>query len=212
MWLARLVAGVAVVVFAYLLVGTLAALIPRNAGWRPPARGVTIWVEDNGVHTGLVLPKLAAGIDWRPDFPAGDLPDRRFGGHDHIAVGWGERHFYLGTPTWRNVDPVTVLRAALGSDATLLHVEHVPRPVVGDHVRPIVLRPSEYRRLAMLVRERRAAGAALPGYAGYDVFYPAQGRYDAIRTCNAWVGDTLAATGVQVGWWTPFASSVMQWF
>lgn len=210
--LARVAAGIVAIVFGYLLAGTLGALIPRNAAWRPPGHGVTIWVEDNGIHTGLVLPKQAAGIDWRGHFPATDLPDPRFGAYDHVAIGWGERNFYLGTPTWRDVDPSTVLGAAFGSDATLLHVEHVARPVADAHVRPIVLRPDEYRRLAALIRARRGDGAPLPGYARYDVFYPATGHYDAVRTCNAWTGDTLATAGVRVGWWTPFASSVMQWF
>ncbi|WP_082449439.1 TIGR02117 family protein [Sphingomonas sp. Leaf231] len=196
---------------AYVLAALLLSAIPRNAGWVAPAAGVMIWVEDNGVHTGIVMPKRAAGVDWTGDFPARDLPDPRYAAHDHVAVGWGERHFYLGTPTWSDVRLATVLRAALGSPDTLLHVEHVPRPTTGEHVRAVTLQPQEYHRLVATIRASRGMGAAIPGYARYDAFYPGTGRYDALHTCNAWTGDTLADSGVRIGWWTPFSGSVMRW-
>ena len=210
---ARLLGAAALLAFVYLLAGTTLSTVPRHREWQPPAdEGVTIWIEDNGVHTGIVMPKHVAGIDWRSDFPARDLADPRYGAHDFVAIGWGERHFFLGTPTWSDLRLSTVLRAAIGSDATLLHVEHVARPQQRDDVRALVLRPGEYRRLAAAIRRSRSAGPALPGYGGYDVFYPARGRYDALNTCNNWTSDRLADAGVRVGWWTPFSASVMQWF
>ncbi|WP_241491946.1 TIGR02117 family protein [Sphingomonas endophytica] len=210
--IARFVAVMLAIGGAYVVAGWSLALIPRNAGWRPAGQGVTIWVEDNGVHTSLVLPKQAAGIDWRADFPARDLRDPRYGDHAYVAVGWGERHFYLGTPTWSDVRASTVLRAALGSDDTLLHVEHVARPTTGDDAREVTLSVTAYRRLAAAIRASRGTGGVIAGYDRYDVFYPAIGRYDALHTCNDWTSDTLARVGVRVGWWTPFAGGVMRWF
>lgn len=208
----RLFAAPALLALSYGIAGAIGGVIPRNAGWRPAADGVTIWVEDNGIHTGLVMPVRTAGIDWRGDFAASDLRDPGHAAHDHVAVGWGERGFYLGTPTWRDARPWTILRAALGSDDTLLHVEHIPRPVAGAQSRAITLRPWEYRRLAAAIRASRRRGAAVPGYGAHDAFYPATGRYDALHSCNAWTSDVLAAAGVRVGAWTPFASTVMRWF
>ena len=209
----RLLVGLVLLIVGYAAAGLVGGSIPRNAGWRAPEQGVTIWVESNGIHTGFVLPKLAAGVDWRPFAPAQDLADPRFGGHDHVTIGWGEHGFYLGTPTWADVRPTTILGAAIGSDRTLLHVEHLPRPAEGPDVRRIVLRPDEYRRLAAFIWASRAPGGRRwAGYGRYDVFYEARGRYDAIRTCNDWTGDALAAAGVRVGWWTPFPATVMGWF
>jgi len=210
--LLRAGAAVLAVAGAYVLAGLVLAMIPRNADWRAPAAGVTIWIEDNGVHTGIVMPKVAAGVDWRRDFPARDLPDPRYAGYDHVAVGWGERGFYLGTPTWSDIRLTTVLHAAIGSADTLLHVEHIPRPANVGQVRAVTLTAQQYRRLAARIRASRGAGAAIAGYQRYDVFYPGTGRYDALHTCNAWTSDTLADAGVRVGWWTPFASGVMHGF
>lgn len=207
------VATLVLILLAYGAAGMVGGAVPANTGWRAPAQGVTIYVEDNGVHVGIVVPKVAGGIDWRALAPARDLADPRFAGHDYLAIGWGERAFFLDTPTWADVRPATIVAAAIGSDATLMHVEHVPRPATGAHVRAIVLRPEEYRRLARAIAGSFAPGGRrYRGYAGHDAFYAARGHYSAYRTCNAWAGEMLRRAGARVGRWTPFPVTVMGWF
>ncbi|HEX8486716.1 TIGR02117 family protein [Sphingomonas sp.] len=215
--LKRIAKGVAAAILlllaGYAAAGLIGGAIPANRDWRPPARGVTVYVESNGVHTGIVVPKLAAGIDWRPRVPAGDLADPRYARLDHVAFGWGERAFYLETATWADVKARTILAAAIGSDATLVHVEHLPRPTPGTDFRAIVLRPEEYRALAAYIAATfRPGGTRHRGYGRSDVFYEARGRYDAVRTCNAWTGDALRRAGLRVGAWTPFPVTVLRWF
>lgn len=210
-----MVAGLVLLVLGYAAAGLVGGSIPVNAGRRPPPPGeptVTIWVESNGIHTGLILPKLAAGVDWRPFAPAADLRDPRYAGFDHLAIGWGEHDFYLRTATWADLRPQVVVGAAWGSDRTLLHVEHVPVPPESASVRRIVLRPAEYRRLAAYVRGSLASRRRWAGYDRNDVFYEAHGRYSALWTCNSWTGAALRAAGVRVGWWTPFPVTVLAWF
>ena len=196
----------------YAAVAGVAGRMAVNGEWRPAPRGVAIFVEDNGIHTSLVLPKRAVGVDWTAAFPPGDLSDPRYGGWRHVAVSWGERGFFVGTPTWWDVRPGTVLRAAVGSEATVLHVEHVAAPVAGASVRKILLSPRQYRRLAAFVIASRGRGQAVPGYGGYDAFYPARGRYDAVHTCNEWTRRALAFAGVRIGRWAPTPGAVMRWF
>ena len=211
--LRRFAAALALLVLGYAAAGLAGGAIPRNASWRPPAQGVTIVVESNGIHTGFILPKLAAGVDWRDVARAGDLADPRYAAYDHVAIGWGERAFFLETPTWRQVRPGVLLGAAIGSDRTLLHVEHVPLPAPSDDERRVTLRPDEYRRLAAFIRASLAGHAhAYRGYGPDDAFLDARGHYSARRTCNSWTGDALAAAGVRVGAWTPFPVTVMGWF
>ena len=197
-------------ILLYVFAGLVGGAIPANAAWRPPERGVEIWVESNGVHTGIVMPKVAAGVDWRRLARPEHLADPRYAAHDHVSMGWGERAFYLETPTWWDLRPRTVIAAAVGSDRTLVHVDHVPRPRDTAAVRRLVLRPEEYRRLAdRIAGFFTAGGERLPGYARYDAFYQSTGRYDALRTCNAWTGDMLRHAGVRVGRWTPFPHKVL---
>ncbi|WP_156340467.1 TIGR02117 family protein [Sphingomonas sp. Leaf17] len=212
-WLARGAGGLVLVVALYVLAGFVGGAIPMNRDWTEAADGIVIFVESNGVHTGIVVPKVAAGVDWRGFARAEDLRDPRYGGHDHLSVGWGEKRFYLETPTWAEVKPATIAAAAFGSTDTLVHVDHVPLPAASADVRRIVLRREEYRRLAAYIRASVADGAAhYPGYGEYDAFYDGRGRYSAVTTCNSWTGAALRFAGVRVGAWTPFPATVLWWF
>ena len=206
-----LAAGTALAIYG--AAGMVGGAIPANPDWRPPDKGVTIWVESNGVHTGIVVPKVAGGVDWRPLLRGDHLRDPRYAGYGYASFGWGEAKFYLETPSWWDVRPGTVIAAMTGSDRTLVHVDHVPAPPAGDAVRRIVLREGEYRRLAAFIRASFATGGGhRPGYWINDVFYEGRGRYSGIATCNAWTGDALRHAGVRVGRWTPFPVTVLGWF
>ncbi|SEM80156.1 conserved hypothetical protein [Sphingomonas gellani] len=207
--------AMAIAVFGYVAAGLTGGALAANGEWRQPDEGVTIYLEDNGIHTDLVLPKRAAGLDLSPLTPARDLADPRFAGYPWLAVGWGEAAFFLDTPNWSDLRLATVLHAGLGSDRTLVHVEHVPqpRPDAVNGTRRIVLRPEEYGRLVRFVAASiRPGGARHRGYDRYDAFYEASGHYDALRTCNAWTGSALRHAGVRVGRWTPFPITVLGWF
>lgn len=216
-----LVAGLFLIFACYGAAGMAGGAIPSNVGWTAPPSGVRIYVESNGIHTGLVLPVAAEGVDWRDLLRPEDLRDPRYAGYSHVSIGWGERIFYLETPTWADVRLKTVAAAAIGSDRTVMHVDHVPEPRVdtdgeGD-IRSITLRPEEYRRLADFIRASfRSEGGQRPahhyGYADYDAFYDANGHYNAIETCNSWTGDALRHAGVRIGVWTPFPVTVLGWF
>ena len=209
-------AAIALILFGYFGLGLMLGALPRTTAPLPAAGAdaVTIFVESSAIHTAIIVPKQATGVDWRDWAPGQDLRDPRYAGHDHIAIGWGEARFFLDTPTWRDLHPATVLAAAIGSDRTLIHIDHIPAPTrLDDDVRRIVLTPDQYRRLSAYIRVSVVPGGGrYPGYFDYDAFYEARGHYDAMRTCNAWVGDALRRAGVRVGMWTPFAVTVVGWF
>ena len=204
----------------FFLAGWIGSSIPRNRDWRELApdnpAAVTIYVETNGVHTALVLPKYTPQKDWSETFPLRDLgnPARPY---THVSVSWGERRVFLETPTWADLSPLTVLHIVGVGGEGLLHVAHYVRPAAADDIRPLRLSAAQY---AVVIRRIEAM---LPpdaigeprrhyrGYGDYDAFYDARGRYTAANTCNQWTSDTLAAAGVKTGLWTPFAGGVMKW-
>ncbi len=218
--IARALGGVAAALVALvvlvLLTSWIGSSIPRNAAWTEPGAGeegvVEIMVGTNGVHTELVLPLTTPVKDWRPIFPVTDIPASGRP-YTHVAVSWGEREVFLNTPTWADLRVTTALGALLGGDA-LLHVAHYVRPAPGPDNRPLRLTAGQYARLVGAVEAATppaARRAKHRGYADWDVFYDAPGRYDSRRTCNQWTSDTLAAAGVRTGWWTPLAGGVMKW-
>jgi len=205
-------AGIALAVLLYALIGWIGSSIPRNGDWREPADGIEILVETNGVHTGLVLPLVTPEKDWRTEFPATDLgePSQPY---THVSISWGEREVFLDTPTWWDLRPTTVLRIIGVGGEGLIHVAQYVRPAPSDSERPLTLSRAEYRRLVAAIERTLPDEPRVrhPGYEAWDVFYDAPGRYTATNTCNQWTSDMLAKAGVRIGWWTPFAGGVMKW-
>jgi uncharacterized protein (TIGR02117 family) len=137
----------------YLLAAIIGSAVPANAAWQEPRKGVRIFVRTNGVHTWIMVPVAAAGIDWRPLAPAAHIRDSRYAG-EYIAIGYGNRDFYLNTPNWSDLSPRTAVAAAVGRGPGLVHVEHERRPRPGADERPIMLTDAAYRRLARHIMQR----------------------------------------------------------
>jgi uncharacterized protein (TIGR02117 family) len=196
----------------YLSAALAGSLVPENRGWTEPARGITVYIADNGIHADLIMPVRAEGLDWAPIIPKSDFaapdPNARW-----IAFGAGEQRVYLNTPTWWDLTPRTVWSALTGGKE-VVHVEYVTSPYYA--VREIRLRPEEYRRLWAAVR----AGFSLdvrgkperidhPGYGPSDAFYRGAGRANMFRTCNSWLGGRLRLAGVKTSLWPPFVNSLL---
>jgi uncharacterized protein (TIGR02117 family) len=204
--------GLASAVLLFALAGWAGSSIPRNGGWEEAqvGDGVEILIGSNGVHTEIVMPLATTQHDWRAVFPASDLdaPNRPY---THVAVSWGERAFFLETPRWRDMDPLTALRALAGAEG-ILHVAHYVRPAPSADYRTLRLNADEYARLTRAIAQQLAPEPeVLGGYGANDVFYTTGGTYHLGNTCNQWTSDRLAEAGVETGAWTPFPGGVMKW-
>ena len=212
----RFLAILALIALLYPVAGIGGSLIPVNSDWQEPETGITIYVHDNGIHTGLVLPRRNDVADWSDLVRPEHLTDPRYAS-DHLLFGWGDRQFYLETPTWGDLRFSTAFAALFGSEASLVHVDHIATPNAADDLRAIRVTADQYREIASAIRAQFALdenGASQPAgsYGPADTFYAAHGRYTALRTCNEWTGAILRDAGIRIGAWTPFNSGVMRWF
>jgi uncharacterized protein (TIGR02117 family) len=204
--------GFAVALGGFFTAALAGMLIPANAGRAPLETGIRIYVEDNGAHTGIVIPARALDIVWDDLLRPGDLRDPRHAGHAWIAFGWGDRDFYMNTPRWADLSVPRTTAALAGLGDTVMHVEHIAEPRTGAGTRALTLSPEEFARLAGFIRASFAElPESWPGYANYDAFYAARGGYSLFRTCNEWTGAALRHAGVPMGIWTPLPASVMYW-
>jgi uncharacterized protein (TIGR02117 family) len=215
-WVLRFLGALAGLVAAYFLAAFVLVLFPRPT--QPDSAPVVVnaFVYSNGVHTDLVFPIKAQGVDWSQAFPVAHLPQVP---HDaaYIAIGWGDREFYLNTPRWQDLTASRALHALSGSGRTLLHVNYLRETDLQSGMHALPLSARQYASLVnyverALVRSSiTGSGVNVPGqhYGPHDAFYEANGAYNLFTTCNAWVGRGLAQAGVKVSAWTPLASQVV---
>jgi uncharacterized protein (TIGR02117 family) len=201
-------------VLLYFLAAFVGAMVPANAGWREPDRGVTIFVRTNGVHTWILLPAVSAEMDWRRIAPAAHIREPARAGN-YLAFGYGNREFYLNTPRWADLRFRTALTAAFGEGRSLMHVEHERDPRPNEYQKAFRISREQHRRLSRYILasfDLGVSGQSIPllgrGYGPADVFYEARGPYNAFFTCNEWTGAALRAAGIRMGRWTPLSQSV----
>jgi uncharacterized protein (TIGR02117 family) len=203
-----------ILVALYLGVSLALVLFPAGGISEPAqAERIRIYVVSNGIHSELVLPRRTTTIDWTRYFPldafAAPPPEPAY-----VALGWGERAFYLDTPRWSDVTLASALRALVGRNRSVLHVTYADSLAWFPEVYAISLAEPQYARLTSYVLEtlrmRAGSGARVPGrsYGDADAFFEANGTYNLFRTCNTWVGRGLRRAGVRVSRWTPFEWNV----
>ena len=207
-WLRRVaftLLGIMALASLYVAVACALMFWPANAK-APPAPELEAWVLSNGVHTDLVFPIHSAAIDWLQIFPLAHFeavpPDAEF-----IAIGWGDREFYLNTPTWADLTASRAFGAMLGGNRALLHVTYLRRAQLRRGAYRLPLSEAQYKQLAAYVRATLPSGRAVPiagaHYGKDDAFYEAEGGYHLFETCNTWTGRALRHAGVSASRWTP---------
>lgn len=217
-WTFGTIVGLLVLIAAtFFLSAWVGSSIPRNSSWTETETGIPIMVETNGVHTGIVMPIVTPVKDWRETFPSAAEPIESGMRPTHISVGWGEREVFLNVPTWGDLKASTAARIATQGGPAVMRVGHYYRPGSGPNHRWVILREKEYAQLVAEVEKGLPSVDNPANRVSHDSFdptarvYDSTGHYTLGNTCNQWVGDTLAAAGIEMGLWTPLADGVMKW-
>ncbi|MES2068835.1 MAG: TIGR02117 family protein [Pseudomonadota bacterium] len=198
---------------AYIAIAYVLVLFPLNSRPSGTATTVEAYVLTNGVHTDLVFPLKTATIDWERYFPKKHfiaVPATAA----YIAIGWGDRDFYLYTPEWKDLTVARAVGAITGQHASVLHVTYLSEEDLRRHAYRLSLGEENYRALISYVLasaatiDQQLLPVANAHYSPQDAFYEAHGTYSLFNTCNTWAGTGLQRAGARVGWWTPFDTLV----
>lgn len=126
-----------------------------------------------------------------------------------LVFGWGSAAFYTTAGTYADITVSAVLTAATGDDSVIRLDVLGPLPPM-DNLRFLDLSEAQFRALLGQTTQSLSSRTPLthPGFTGTDAFFPAHGHFSLLRTCNVWLGETLRASGIRFGLWTPANWSV----
>lgn len=182
---------------------------------------VTIYVRTNGVHVDIVMPRKinlpnsVVSYNWN-----NLINDSLFKDVDstykHIAIGWGDKGFYLNTPTWNDLKFSTAFKAAFGLGSSAMHVTYYKNMEAdGETTKEIHISALDYQNLITEITQsfelenNSAVLITHPSYGTHDNYFEANGKYSLFKTCNVWTGNTLKKANITMGLWTPLQSGVM---
>lgn len=201
----------------YAALGYLLPFIEVPAEKTADAKTEEIYILTNGVHTDIVVPVKSEMFDWSKEIPFENTLSKR-SDFKYLSVGWGDKGFYLDTPTWADLKFSTAFKAAFWLSESAMHCTFYDQMTVGKDCKRIMITKDQYSRLINFIKDkfdRDSQGKVIliPTDAVYgrnDAFYDAKGRYSFLDTCNTWTNEGLKKSGQKAALWTPTDFGIFQ--
>lgn len=178
---------------------------------------IPIYILTNGVHTDIVVPTRSELKDWSQtvkfsNTQSGDTT------YQYLAMGWGDKGFYLETPEWSDLKASVAFNAMFGLGASAMHATYYRGMEEDESCKKIMIGKDQYARLITYLDDsfqKKEGDHYLPikthaNYGKSDAFYEANGRYNLFNTCNTWANYALKACGQKCCLWTAFDTGIFQ--
>lgn len=176
---------------------------------------VAIYIITNGIHTDIVVPVKNSQIDWTKEIKYSNtvLRDTTM---NYLAMGWGDKGFYLETPEWEDLKFRVAFNAAFALGNTAIHATFHKKMTESESCKKIIISKAQYVRLIKYIDgtfQKNAGGHVInirtsANYGNYDAFYEANGSCSILNTCNTWANNGLKKSGQKACLWTAFDTGI----
>ncbi|TWP30413.1 TIGR02117 family protein [Apibacter muscae] len=181
------------------------------------SKDLAIYISTNGMHTDLILPVKTETIDWSKEIKYTDTKGKD-NIQKYIALGWGDKGFYLDVPDWDHVKPSIAFKAAFGLSTTAIHATYLKEVVEDKDCKKIMISKEQYNKLVEFIKndfQLDGNGHIInikteKTYGSNDAFYEATGTYQMFYTCNTWANTALKKSGLKSCLWTPFQEGIFR--
>ncbi len=197
---------------------TIAALTPRqwHASSQQSGCKFRVYVSGDWMHTNFFVPVRMDGFDWSQHLNLATI-GKASANYQYLQFGWGDRIFYVETPSWDQVSLSSAVRSLVLQNPAALFVKgHIAVPhYPNETLKCVSLSKANYIKLmhfleASFQTDRQGNKQRLSsGQDGDSSFYDATGRYSMLRTCNSWTADGLRAAHVNTPVWGALAPAVL---
>lgn len=204
-------------ILLYILCGYFIPFIEVPAEKTSEPKTVDIYLYTNGVHTDIVVPIKNEQYDWSQTIPFENTRSQKTG-YRYLSVGWGDKGFYLDTPTWADLKFSTAFKAAFWLSESAMHCTFYDKMTEGEDCVKISVTKTQYDHLIQYINakfDRDKNGNIIliktnAVYGNNDTFYDAHGSYSFLNTCNTWTNNALKAAGQKAALWSPSDFGIFQ--
>ncbi|MFW0714766.1 TIGR02117 family protein [Pedobacter sp. N23S346] len=177
---------------------------------------VAMYILSNGIHTDIVMPAANKAINWTEKIPYTNTLKADSTYH-YLAIGWGDKKFYLETPEFSDLKLATAVKAISGLGTSAMHTTYYQNMVEDKQCKKVMISDAQYRKLIEFVSnsfQPDASGNFIKvntniRYDSGDAFYEAKGSYSIFKTCNTWTNNALKACGQRSCLWTIFDTGIL---
>lgn len=205
------------IILLYALLAWLLPYIETSEKKTSDPKNIPIYIYTNGVHTDIVMPVKNNITDWSEKISFENVKSKKTD-YKYVGIGWGDKGFYLDTPTWADLKASTAFKAAFWLSESAMHCSFYNEMKEADDCRKIMVTEQQYQDLVNFVDakfDKDAKGNYMfvktdAVYDDNDAFYDAKGTYSFLYTCNTWSNDALKAAGQKAAFWTASDVGIFQ--
>jgi uncharacterized protein (TIGR02117 family) len=176
---------------------------------------IPVYIKTNGVHTDIVVPIRNNQMDWSKEVLFSNTISKDTT-YNYLAMGWGDKGFYLETPEWSDLKFSVAFKAAFALSTTAIHATFYKNLKEDSACKRMMISKEQYSRLIAYISnsfQKDADGHYMvintkANYGNADAFYEANGRYNLFKTCNTWANNGLKASGQRCCLWTIFDTGI----
>lgn len=214
-------------ILSYFLLGQLFLIILLAVGYFTPVINCNLTQENcnysiciinDGMHINIVLPAKNDLVNWEEFINVSDLGKDAIANYKYLAFGWGDRDFYIQTPTLAELNLITASKALFLPTPSTILVQGFSELPQNRETKCVKVTKTDYLQLTQFIQNTFQLNSQnqpiriTNGHSSNSVFYAANGNYSIIKTCNNWVAEALIKANVDTPLWAGLSSSVMLHF
>lgn len=187
---------------SYIIISLILTYITVNKTELNTINTKEVYLNTNGVHLNIIIYINELSIELKKDLEF--TQEQKY-----FSFGWGDKNFYLNTPTWRDLTFGNAFKALFLKTSTLIHLTKYKQ--IRKSWTKVTLSEQELKKLNQFISksfQKDVSGnkIILPnsGYSRNDDFYKANGSYSCFKTSNTWVNSAFKESGLKSSIWTPF--------
>lgn len=197
---------------------SIGSLTPRKWGGLKEDCNFEVCVSDTGIHADIVVPIKNKIFDWYHDLSLNEIGSDRVANYNYLSFGWGDRDFYMQTPTWQDLNIITTFRALFLPTPSVMYVQGYRVIPSNMRIKCVKVSRTNYLQLIEFIKDSfqvDTKGSKIRignGHRPNAGFYAAKGSYSILRNCNSWAAEGLREADINTPLWDGFSAAIMWHF
>lgn len=200
--------GITLFLLIYISSAYLIPKITVNSEAVNQPKQIAIFIKTNGVHTDIVVPIKNNIKDWSTEIQFENTINKDASA-TYLALGWGDKGFYLDTPEWSDLKASTAFNSAFGLGNSAIHTTFYKTITENKNCVKIEISEDNYKNLIHYLENsfqfnsnQKPIFIPANTYGKNDCFYEAKGKYSLFHTCNSWANEALVSSNQKAAFWT----------
>ncbi len=176
---------------------------------------IKVCVSNTGIHSNIIVPTENPVFDWHQYLSIDDIGIDSLPNYNYLSFGWGDRDFYMSTPSLANLKLSTTFKALFLRNPSVLYVQGYQIIPNYFEVKCIKINQNDYLQLINFIKssfQLDANGKQIRlgnGHTDNAGFYASKGSYSILRNCNSWTAEGLRKADINTPLWSGLSSAIM---